>query len=428
MLLRPKPTRKPPAKISDPDEKIDLIQRIRQTFTPGTPVQDPAMFAARLDEVLRLHNFVQTPGQVAFIFGERGVGKTSLAKHTAATFSKEFRFKNPLFKSCDPEDDFATLFAQPLKEGGVDVLVDAEWTGQQDSRFLNVKLGPIGGKLGADRNDGQLRRGAAAQADNPSWVADRLAGLRRIFVIDELDILDAPETKRKLGLFIKHLSDRSSVFKIILTGIAESMQELLTGHASNLRCLKEVRLPRMSEADVAAIIHMGEKKLGIQFNPEATAAIVEISEGYPASAHLVAGDAAAFAAEAGNRLVTVADVKSAIVKAFTDFDEQLRKKYERSLKSERAEEYRKVLMAIAHCRADQIKSRDILESYKERVKGAATEAQVRAFVNNLAADDTSRVLQRTAPGVYRFTDARLPGLIRLAESYERAKQLNVRAV
>jgi aminopeptidase N len=173
---------------------------------------------------------------------------------------------------------------------------------------------------------------------------------------------------------------------------------------------------------------MGEKKLEIQFAPDAVAAVIELSEGYPSSAHLIARDAAIFAAETSSRLVTTKDIKSAIVKAFTDADEHLRKKYERSLNSGRADEYRKVLMAIAHCRADQIKNRDIVESYKKYVKGDASDAQVRAFVSNLAAEDSSRLLQRTAPGVYKFTDPRLPGFIRLAQSFDRAHQLDIHAV
>jgi Cdc6-like AAA superfamily ATPase len=253
MFSQRKSTRKPPQKISNPAEQNTLIQLIRQTFTPGAPIDDPAMFAARRDEVMRLHNFVQTPGEVAFIFGERGVGKTSLAKHTAAKFSKEFNWKDPLFKSCDPDDEFATLLAQPLREVGVDILVDVECTEEHDQRYLNVKLRPLGGKLGGNRKDMEIRRGNSSQASQPSWAAEKLAGLRRIFVIDELDILDLPETKRKLATFIKHLSDRRSQFKIVITGIAESMEELLAGHASNLRCLKEVRLRRMTEDDVAAV-------------------------------------------------------------------------------------------------------------------------------------------------------------------------------
>ena len=419
MFSKGKNIRKGPGKINGAEERHALLGQIRQTFTPGAPVDDPAMFAARRDEVMRLHNFVQTPGEVAFIYGERGVGKTSLAKHTAAKFSREFNWKGPLFKSCDPDDDFAALLSQPLKEVGIDVSVDVEWSERQDQRQLNVKLGPLGGRLGDDRRDMEIRRGSSSQANQPSWTAERLAGLRKIFVIDELDILDSSDTKRKLATFIKHLSDRRSQFKIIITGIAESMEELLSGHASNLRCLKEVKLRRMDEDDVAAVVRMGEKKLGIQFEPDAVAAIIEISEGYPSSAHLIARDASIFAVETGSRQVSTKDIKSAIVKAFIDADEHVRKKYERSLTSGRADEYRKVLMAIAHCRADQIKNRDIVASYKTYVKGDATDAQVRAFVSNLAADDSSRLLQRTAPGVYKFTDPRLPGFIRLAQSAHR---------
>src|ERR1700682_1156763 len=67
-----------PQALSDED-KLRLRTLVHTTFTPGTPVNRLAMLAGRIKQIDKVLEAVFSPGQHAAIYGERGVGKSSLA-------------------------------------------------------------------------------------------------------------------------------------------------------------------------------------------------------------------------------------------------------------------------------------------------------------------------------------------------------------
>lgn len=48
-------------------------------FTPTIPVSEESLFAGRMDEIRRVVDVINQRGRHAVVYGERGVGKTSLA-------------------------------------------------------------------------------------------------------------------------------------------------------------------------------------------------------------------------------------------------------------------------------------------------------------------------------------------------------------
>ena len=61
------------------DQSYLLIAEINMAFTPAAPVDSKDLFAGRKREIEKVIGTVFQPGQHAVIYGERGVGKTSLA-------------------------------------------------------------------------------------------------------------------------------------------------------------------------------------------------------------------------------------------------------------------------------------------------------------------------------------------------------------
>src|SRR6516164_8633407 len=60
-------------------KKIQTKARIARVFTPSAPIDKSSLFAGRSKEIMKLINASLQRGQHAVLFGERGVGKTSLA-------------------------------------------------------------------------------------------------------------------------------------------------------------------------------------------------------------------------------------------------------------------------------------------------------------------------------------------------------------
>jgi hypothetical protein len=62
-------------------EKETRIVRsgVRNIFTPHSPIDDISHFFGREEEASRFVSVINTQGQHVLVYGDRGVGKTSLA-------------------------------------------------------------------------------------------------------------------------------------------------------------------------------------------------------------------------------------------------------------------------------------------------------------------------------------------------------------
>src|SRR5262249_21182706 len=61
------------------DAKLERFAALTGVFTPGTPVLRRDRFHGRVEQILEIINSVAQPGTHVVLYGERGVGKTSLA-------------------------------------------------------------------------------------------------------------------------------------------------------------------------------------------------------------------------------------------------------------------------------------------------------------------------------------------------------------
>lgn len=80
----------------------------------------PAHLFGRQTEVQKLVEALNTPGQHVLLYGERGVGKSSLANVAAELMSIVVKRKL-FFKSCDRSDTLETILQRPLAAVGADL-------------------------------------------------------------------------------------------------------------------------------------------------------------------------------------------------------------------------------------------------------------------------------------------------------------------
>src|SRR3989304_4900393 len=75
---RPSPEKLDPEKL-DKEERIRLGIEVGGVFSPAAPINERRLFAGRTQQVRRVIDAINQRGQPVLIFGERGVGKTSMA-------------------------------------------------------------------------------------------------------------------------------------------------------------------------------------------------------------------------------------------------------------------------------------------------------------------------------------------------------------
>lgn len=92
------------------DERQMLGIEAGRVFSPAAPVDERDLFAGRITQLRRVIDVVNQRGQHAIIFGERGVGKTSLANVISSYLgSVEGVSILAPHVNCDASDDFTRL-------------------------------------------------------------------------------------------------------------------------------------------------------------------------------------------------------------------------------------------------------------------------------------------------------------------------------
>src|SRR5882724_316976 len=86
--------------------ELDVVE----LFTPSVPIDENDLFAGRSAQISQLVEAVLQKGQHAILYGERGVGKTSLAKTFSARLIRPTKSLSSVIVNCDPSDDFHSLW------------------------------------------------------------------------------------------------------------------------------------------------------------------------------------------------------------------------------------------------------------------------------------------------------------------------------
>lgn len=97
----------------DRERKIEL-SGARKVFTPHQPIRSGTLFWGRQKEVQKIIEHLNTPGQHAVLYGDRGVGKSSLANIATEVLLSKIIEGKVYPKRCDSQDTFGSIVAGPL--------------------------------------------------------------------------------------------------------------------------------------------------------------------------------------------------------------------------------------------------------------------------------------------------------------------------
>ena len=248
-------------------QKLDLAAS--QTFRPRTPIATRDLFAGRWEQITTLLDSVNQSGLHIVIYGERGVGKTSLSNvirpivqafdEDKRSIRREERLITKAVASSD--DSFSSLWHQLFSQ--------ITW---KDNR-------PAYGLSPGTKLPNSIRKafdlGDNLAVDDVRRVLSMIPGA--VYIVDEFDRCAKRASKNFTDL-MKALSDFSIECTIILVGVAETIDGLMADHASISRALVQVLLPRMRPEELREILKKAEETLSVKFSSEAASLIVNISD------------------------------------------------------------------------------------------------------------------------------------------------------
>lgn len=315
--------------------------RLVTAFTPHSPIGIRELFAGRLGLVRRVSDSVAAPGVHVALFGDRGVGKTSIAKIVALILQEDAdpRGMRAIRTACDSGDTYSTIWRKVFQE----IVV-------------------IERQLGFDTHERSVS--AASRFDvgdslTPNDVRLVIQGLpnRVLVIVDEFDRIGDSTTRRLMADTIKLFSDADVSSTIMLVGVAESIPELIAEHESISRNLTQVHVPQMNTEELAEIVRRGFGRVGLSFAEGVDQSIAMLSQGYPHYTHLLGLWAARVALSRGSAEVSEADLNEAVGAALRDAQASIRDEYETAVRSGYPGNlFREVLLACALAQKDPLGS------------------------------------------------------------------------
>ena len=316
------------------------LVRLGSVFTPATPIQNADLFSGRSELLLTIADAVNQRGMHCILYGERGVGKTSLAnilpEVIRATTADEVAVAST---SCDTSDTYATLMHKLMQE--VVTVREMNRAGFGELRGFLEK--PLSDCLSDQPTPSAMR--ILLQTHPANW----------LLIVDEFDRLDDRTSTRLISDTIKTLSDHAVPATIVLVGVADSVEELLGEHRSIERCLTQVLMPRMTRDELADIVDRGLAQVDMRMDDPARWYIPEVSQGYPHFTHLLARHAARRALGEGRDLVSRRDLEGAVEDAITLTERSIRNSYSAAVYSTNpAALYEPVLLACALAQTDEL--------------------------------------------------------------------------
>jgi Cdc6-like AAA superfamily ATPase len=378
------------AAMSEP-EFLDRLRLVAEAFRPAAPVDRRGLFSGRSDEIAELYSVIAQPGQHAVVYGERGVGKTSLATVVAELL----RGSGILVAgaTCDSSDDFSSVWRKALSELSVSRTTQAVGFGSTSTETSS----PASGLLGSDPVTPHAVQRALATIGKQTSVA---------VVFDEFDRLGPADDKART-LFadtIKTLSDRVPAATVVIVGVADDVGELIREHGSVERALVQIRMPRMSRDELAEIATRGVESARMAIAKPSVARITALSQGLPHYTHLLTQLAAQNALAERRSAIAARDVDTAVARAIDRAQQSVTEAYYRATAGN-GNARRRVLLACALADEDEFGffSPDDLDEPLGRVggEGASLEDDLPALAR------TEAVLQRRREGGadrYRFVN------------------------
>jgi hypothetical protein len=154
---------------------------------------------------------------------------------------------------------------------------------------------------------------------------------------------------------IKSLSDQVPGTTVILVGVADTVDELISEHASIERALVQVRMPRMSPDELGKIIDTGTTALGMSASEGARYYITRLSQGLPHYAHLLGLYSTRAAIQDDSELLGIKHVQAAIAVSIENAQQTLQETYHCATRSQKPNAlYEQVLLAAALARTDEL--------------------------------------------------------------------------
>lgn len=309
--------------------KDEFGEKLATVVNAATPIRSIQHLKGREQQLQEIERALYAAGRHIFIYGDRGVGKSSLA--ATAAYQYQSIDAEPIFVSGSPDDTFQSIIAniavQALGRSKVEnrrsqESVSMEFRGLKWSTGYEVSTTDLAAQIKSIGDATELLKQVAQKhSDKPS------------VVLDEFDTIPDHAERAKFASLLKQLGDQSVAIKFFITGIGHSCQELLGAHQSAHRQLATIELLRLGWDGRREIVQDAALAFDLELDDDVCWRIALISDGYPYYVHLLIEKMlwAAFDLESEVEVLGWTEFNTGLRVAIRETNAELRQPYEKAV-------------------------------------------------------------------------------------------------
>jgi len=354
------------------------LERINQVFHPERPVVKKGLLFGRIAEVAKTVAHLETIGGHVLLCGQRGIGKTSIARVAEAHLREKYASVVVAYITCDQRITFDRIIS----------LIFAE------AKLSNIVIDQV----------------------PPSFVAAALSEVEGFLLIDEAERL-AQADRLLIAELMKCLSDRSAKFSICVIGVARTALDLFHQHLSVQRCLNEVPIRGLQKRDIQALIEDGFSALEQKIRPDAVLDIVRLSRGFPAYAVAICHKLALTVHLSQRSMATPVDLCDTLEEYLQANGASAFSVLKRVLAVGAKEAKRDLLLASSYVEDDEF-TLDQISAYAVQFTDGSREL-TDDLMTELCIDGPTKVFDIVVPGIYAFNNPRMPMIVQAYDFIQR---------
>lgn len=397
-------------------------EEIHKHVRPSEPINTIELLKGRQDELDEIRRALFAKGRHIFIYGDRGIGKSSLAQTAAYVYQSSDA--SIIQIGCTKTSTFLGIMESIAKR-----LIDSlDAIEKQTKASLNLKI------INFEYSEKHSQRPIASSIKNMDDALDVISDIKEIhsdkpiIVIDEFDAITNKDERFLFAEFLKKMGDSGVYVPIIFSGIATSLDDLLGGHLSSIRQLKPIELKPISWDSRWDILVEALEAFNVTFDEEIKYRVAGISDGFPYYVHLITENLlwAVFDDDSTSHEASQAHYIKALEGAVKAVQEQIRKPYDTAT-LRHSQDFHHVIWAAADS-TDLHRNIDSMYASYERV---IRDLNKQGYGEQLSPIDRKKFAQRlstltkpthgkvlrkmteTRNGWYQFSENMLRGFVRL---------------
>jgi archaellum biogenesis ATPase FlaH len=266
--------------------EAEFAKILHTHLSPSTPVQSEEHLYGREAQIQRIKEALYSPGRTVFIYGDRGVGKTSLAQTVA--YAQQSSDQNPVIKACSSSTTFGGLILHIADE--IRGIVQQSETSAKLGYKLPKLFGAAELEVKHRKHKAELPHRDEIDINHAIVLLEKARAERRgdtVVVIDEFDEISRDSERAHFADFIKQIGDQQLGVRFIFCGVSDSLEKLLGAHKSCYRYVEGVEVPRLTWDARQAIIDGAANALGVTVGTHPRFRVAAVSDGFPHYVHLV---------------------------------------------------------------------------------------------------------------------------------------------